>query len=331
MIAVGAYIFAGGFTVGVKRAGFEVVGHLEDGDYGVETSQRNHPGLEVWRRPEEWPNGHGIDFVYSNPPCAPWSAAGLKGRDFSSGYDPRDPRVSCFQRAFGLLERLRPRVLAIESVTQAYTRGRPMLDAMSREAEGLGYATTFALHDAYDCGLPQRRRRVFAVFHDVEMLWERPAPGDGPRTVREALAGLVDEPREVGKLTPSLARGLHLVKPGEKLRAVFGRAFPGTPLPSFLRQRLHWDRPSPTHLGAQGTVLYHPDEDREISVREAQVLCGYPASYEFVASTIVKKHAQVAQAVTPPAGAWIAATVRRSVEANSRPRTLDTRTVDYRA
>ena len=39
--AVGMHIFAGGFSVGVQQAGFEVACHLETSAYGVQTARDN--------------------------------------------------------------------------------------------------------------------------------------------------------------------------------------------------------------------------------------------------------------------------------------------------
>lgn len=41
MNALGCYIFAGGFSIGVKQAGFDVLGHVEAGNYGVQTFIKN--------------------------------------------------------------------------------------------------------------------------------------------------------------------------------------------------------------------------------------------------------------------------------------------------
>jgi len=71
--AVGAYIFAGGFTLGVKRAGFDVQCHLEESDYGVATARKNFPGLPIHYPPDRWPldeiSQSPVDWVYGNPPC----------------------------------------------------------------------------------------------------------------------------------------------------------------------------------------------------------------------------------------------------------------------
>lgn len=315
MRALGVFIFAGGFTEGVKRH-FDVAGHLEGSSYGVATSKLNHPGLQVWESQDQWPEtfSGGVDFVYANPPCAVWSLAGSRGRDFSLGYDPRDVRINCFLGVFSRLRAYRPAVLAVESVCQAATRGEPVIRGLAAEAATMGYSLTEVFHNAYDCGVPQDRRRCFFVFHRVCVPFA-PANVPGPRTVREAWADLPPDPSP--ESTPISTKWVELVErcpEGGKLRAVHRELYGESTWdaakkkhmgrPGFLHRRLAWDRASPTHTG--GATLIHPSENRRITVREAQVLCGYPASYQFVGKNLNDRFAQVAQAVTPPAGAWIA-------------------------
>ncbi len=70
--AAAAYCFAGGFTVGVKSAGFDVKCHLEGDKYGVSTFKTNYPDIPVYVGKENWPDelpGKKVDFIYGNPPC----------------------------------------------------------------------------------------------------------------------------------------------------------------------------------------------------------------------------------------------------------------------
>lgn len=325
MRAIGVHIFAGGFTHGVKRH-FDVVGHLETSEYGVATSRLNHPDLEaIWTDPARWPEtfARQVDFVYGNPPCAVWSRAGRRGRDFSLGYDPRDPRINCFLQVFSRLKAYRPRVLAIESVCQASTKGKPVIDRLAAEAAGIGYATTEVFHNVYDCGAPQDRRRCFFVFHDVEIPWAPPAV-PGPRTVRQAWADLPPDP-DPQSMPIKGVKSMELIEAcpeGGKLLDAHKRLYgestwdPArrrhTGRPGFLYRRLFWDRHSPTHTG--GCTFLHPSENRYITVREAAVLCGYPHDYTFIGKNLGDRYAQIAQAVTPPAGAWIASVARAAIE-----------------
>src|SRR6266566_8003425 len=139
--ALGVYIFAGGFIVGVKCVGFNVVTHLEDGPFGVSTTKRNHPELagHVHLDPASWPLDQlrGVDFVYGNPPCAPWSQAGMSWkhkRGLADSWWERDPRVSCVYQMFDVLEKVRPRVWAWESVARAAVAGRPLIDSLAERA-----------------------------------------------------------------------------------------------------------------------------------------------------------------------------------------------------
>lgn len=322
--AIGCFIFAGGFSLGVGRH-FILTTHLEHGNYGVATSRRNL-GIEAWTDPEKWPTAEfeGIDLVYANPPCAPWSAAGSKvkggARDYSAGVDPRDQRAACLHRVFGLLSSIRPKILVTESVTRLWTAGRPLVEQMARSASESGYRTSVVLLDGFDCGVPQHRRRVFVVFHRRDVAWSRPAVR-GPRTVREALEGLEDPRPEIPRMWREEAECLAVAPQGAKLRRIYDEIArekgwrPPKGRPGFLRRRLEWDEASPTHTG--GDVLYHPTIDRKISVREAQVLCGYPEDYEFVCGGIGTKFKQIAQAVMPPVGRWLGGVLAESLERNA--------------
>ena len=111
--AIGAYIFAGGFTLGVREH-FEVRAHLEESKYGVATFTKNQPGIPVYFPPENWPistlkrDHEPIHFVYGNPPCAAWSGAGAatkKGRSCSSSWRPKS---SSLKKASGLSDTVLP-------------------------------------------------------------------------------------------------------------------------------------------------------------------------------------------------------------------------------
>lgn len=338
--ASGIYVFAGGFTEGVKKH-FEVVSHFEDGPYGAATCRVNHPEVRIYDDPPTWRDFmlKPVDFVYANPPCAPWSAAGSKSvshREFVGGVDVRDPRVACWHNTVDAVLWMSPPVAVIESVTRCWTKGREFVLGVADKMARGGYALTVVLHDGNDCGVPQRRKRAFFVFHRVAFNAETPR-GDGPRTVREAFAQVVDPYPELANMWEEEVACLKQTLPGQLLRDVYDRIYGQTKWdperkvfggrPGFLRKRLEWDKPSTTITG--GATLFHPEEDRHISAREQATLCGYPQSYEFVGSKNLK-YQMAAQAVMPPVGAWIAGEVARCLDANEPIRDgLFTREVDY--
>lgn len=317
LAAVGAYIFAGGFTVGVSRH-FDVLCHLEETNYGVATARKNMPWLKVHHGVDRWPLdqlevGPRIDFLYGNPPCAAWSQAGAatkKGRTWDSS-----ALVDCTRRHFGLLERLRPRVWAWESVQRAWTLGRSLVDELAAQAMAMGYSVTILLHDAQYLNVPQTRKRFFMVCHDVELEFEEPSWE--AQTIDDALAEIEDpgEPLEhnLGKHRAILDD----VRPGENLSSAWTRLTPGheqvigergqmVGRPPFTIKRSRSGQPAPVVMHE----LIHPTEARGLSIKELAYLCSYPQDYEFVDA---KDAGQVGRGVCPNVGAYLAKNVKRAI------------------
>ena len=347
MNALGVYIFAGGFSIGMRAAGFKVLGHLEDGPFGVDTVKQNMPDIKVHTDPGAWPftayREQSIDVIFCNPPCAPWSGAAVKPArnrhviDLADSYR-HDPRVSCVYNAFDVLRYLRPPIWAWESVQGAFTRGRELCDDLAEEATELGYSVSYVLLNGVHLGVPQERRRFFFIAHRVAIDWEYPRI-ETPVTVRQAwqAAGLIrrnshadfrhhesskdlklmdDVPQGGGLRMQWEAKMLKKVGPEEtwprnKLGAVIGR-------PAFTNRRLAYDRPSKTIMG--GTHLVHPTEDRWISVKEAQFLCSYPVDYEFSPDAPEACYPEIGKAVLPIVGEWLGRNLWRALERGRRQR-----------
>jgi DNA (cytosine-5)-methyltransferase 1 len=336
--ALAAYVFAGGFTEGVKKH-FTVEAHLEDGNYGVETSKAMH-GVEVFTNPETWPTQEfrgKVDFVYANPPCAPWSAAGMKvkggARDYSKGVDPRDPRVTCLYHVFQLLESVRPKVLAFESVWQIWSKGWPIIEDLAFKAASLGYRTSVIMHDGFDCGVPQHRKRAFIVFHCINIEWDTPNGPIFAPTVADAFCVYGDieimddydraDPREYFEVKPQHLELWKEAALGEKLYHVYDKKYGTTKFdpvrrkhvgrPGFMWTKINPERHAPTITG--GAIYYHHYWPRTLTWREQMALCGYPRDYYFE-GRLAKKFQQIAQAVMPPVGEWLARTVKAALEVN---------------
>jgi site-specific DNA-cytosine methylase len=324
--ALGVYIFAGGFTLGVRKH-FNIVGHYEEGNFGVATAKYNIPKLAVHTDRSLWPiNGHKgqIDYLYANPPCAPWSAAATTSEGIK--HWSTNPLSACWRHTTDTVWALRPKVAHIESVRPIYTRGRAMLEEIAAEAKEHGYQANVILENALDCGLPQQRPRFVLCLTRVEYL---ASPTKGAEiTAGQALAeykavmrrdGIKNEnARRPNAMTIDTAF-IKKVKPGQRLGKVFDVLNPNPKRnergaiagrPSFLKYRLDPDKHSPTQLG--GASLFHPNEHRYLSIGEAAYLSGYPADFEFQGS-ISSCFAQMGKAVLPPVGEHLAYDAKRSI------------------
>jgi DNA (cytosine-5)-methyltransferase 1 len=321
LTAVGAYVYAGGFSLGVERAGFDVLCHLEgDNAYGVDSARLNWPDRPIHHGPDRWPFDElgriNVDLAFANPPCAIYSSMGIattRGQDAWR----EDPRLAHWWDSFRVLERVRPRAWCLESVTNAYTKGREVIDEMTKRALLGGYSVTHLLLDARWCGIPQSRRRFFIVAHRPARLIGYQHNWAPPPTVGEVLA----EVPEPGSYRPASARHLDLVRetaPGERLASTWDRLNPNPATndrgqrvgrPSFLERRLD---PSEVMGAFVGDKYYHPNVDRLIGINEAKALCGYPPDFQ-LAGNPSGWASLLARAVMPPVGYWLANALRSTL------------------
>jgi len=142
---------------------------------------------------EEWPD-EPVDLLVGGTPCQSFSVAGKRG-----GMD--DPRGQLAFAYAGILAKYRPRWLVWENVPGVLSsnKGRDFASFV-RELVKLGYGVCWRMLDAQHFGVPQRRKRIFAVGYlgdwrlAAAVLFERQScPGDfapGGKT-GERIAGTI--------------------------------------------------------------------------------------------------------------------------------------------
>lgn len=187
--ALGACIFAGGFSFGMEEAGLHVCGHMELPDLalGAEACKARWPvavaplrdGYDHGLKSDMAMGNTWLDFVdrlkhddtvpdvlYANPPCVAFAGT---GKHAGTG----DDRM-CYTRycSYELAFRLQPHVWTWELVPGVFTRERSFLDAMAFRARSLGYRcyaflTTSAIHGGF-----QDRRRFHFVASKFELDFE---------------------------------------------------------------------------------------------------------------------------------------------------------------
>ncbi|RPH73851.1 DNA cytosine methyltransferase, partial [bacterium] len=325
MDALGCYIFAGGFTQGLSKH-FNVVAHLEDKEYpGTLTSRANFPDIPIYLRSDgPWPveQWRGIDLIFCNPPCAIFSPIGVSTIRGGEAWKT-DRRLNCWLRCYQLLD-IEPKILIIESVPQALTRGRPMIDALAYDAIQRGYAVTYLEHDAGNHGVPQNRKRFFFIAHQYDLNLRM--PNFGPvTTVGEALAevktpGWGFELREdIGAVYPDMRKRANGKWEGLRVTwcrihgiDVDARGVPGMPM--FMLHRLSNEFPGGAFCG---NYWLHPDIPRYLGINEYKVLCGYPEEYK-MEGPVGWGPTLLAQAVLPPVGEFVGASMKQTLESGQK-------------
>jgi DNA (cytosine-5)-methyltransferase 1 len=271
-----------------------------------------------------------VDYLFANPPCAPWSNAGNQ----IDRLDWRlNPLTACWRKTAELVWQLQPKVAHIESVRPLYYKGREMVEQIAQEGLKHGYQTVCILEDAYNTGIPQRRPRFVLCLTKFEYLAS--ATNKPEVTPAETLKKLKKEwapPENKRRASPELEKCIEYkvlveTEPGGRLSRTFLKMFPKVKAvdgkiagrPSMLKYRLHPDEPSPTQPG--GAIIFHHKEDRYLTIGEAAALCGYPADYEFVGS-VSNAYAQMGKAVLPPVGEHLAHDALATVKAKKKLKDL---------
>jgi DNA (cytosine-5)-methyltransferase 1 len=183
---------AGGQAIGLERAGFEAMAHVEFDRHACETLRLNRPDWNVVEgdvRDFSAKKFKGVDLLAGGVPCPPFSKA---GKQLGSN-DERD----LFPEALRLVDECRPKAVMLENV-------RGFLDAvftdyrmsLKKELKAMGYEASWHLLNASDFGVPQLRPRVVvvAIRKDLVSNFYPPMPltdGVPTKTVGETLVDLM--------------------------------------------------------------------------------------------------------------------------------------------
>jgi len=173
----------GGSTMGYKLAGCEVVGANDiDPEMAYHYKLNLNPRLYFLcpigdlltaELPEEL---FSLDILDGSPPCSTFSMAGSREKAWGKEKHFREGQAKqvlsdLFFDYLSLVERLRPKVAIAENVKGMLlgnAKGYTKL-VMQRFRE-IGYKPQLFLVNAADCGVPQRRERVFfcALREDID-------------------------------------------------------------------------------------------------------------------------------------------------------------------
>jgi DNA (cytosine-5)-methyltransferase 1 len=330
--AVDLFCGAGGMSLGLSRAGFELLLGVDADPACVKTIQANPRHLDhqvVQTRVEDLGSAGvleltglrpgELDLLAGGPPCQGFSWQRTVGGDFD---DRNDLALSWA----GFVEALHPRLAMMENVP-AITgrRGAPTLAAVVQRLLAAGYSVEHRVLDAAEFGVPQRRRRFVLVAWRSDggirpFCWPDPLPAP-PTTVRQAIAHLPSPPADgselpgwpnhrADRLSPINLERIRALGPGQGREHLPARLLaPCHRLPAErighrgVYGRMAWDEPAPTITARFDSFTRgrfgHPDQDRTISLREGAILQGFPADYVFVGSK-VEVARQIGNAVPPP-------------------------------
>ena len=178
-IAVDLFAGAGGFSLGIEQAGFDVLVAVEHDPIHAATYAFNFPLTEIlwgdastvssqeikaaayrayeFHHPKAGKNWNGqIDLVFGGPPCQGFSLMGKRQLN-----DERNSLVFHFHR---LVKELRPRYFVMENVPgMAVGEHQTLLQQLKLQFKVAGYLAREDILNAADFGVPQKRQRLFLI------------------------------------------------------------------------------------------------------------------------------------------------------------------------
>jgi DNA (cytosine-5)-methyltransferase 1 len=303
---ISTFAGCGGSSLGYKMAGCKVLAAVEWEAHAVECYRANHEGTQVFHEDIAKVQGSqllealqlepgDLDILDGSPPCQGFSTSGRRVLE--------DPRNSLFREHLRLVDELEPKCVVIENVAgMVKGKMKAVAGEIVSSLKARGYAVAAGVMDAQYFGVPQRRVRT--VFLGSRVGQPRlPRPTSRPVPCGVALRGV--EPDEMlwprGPIERLLCKHMQPGENGSHVMARIGRKknnggsamlHPAEVAPTLTKQTrsrvtlLHWDR-------------------RQISIREALVLGGFPPDF-ILPGTFQKRWARIGNSVAPPMAREIA-------------------------
>ena len=284
----------GGSSMGYKRAGCTIVAANDIDPEMAWHYKRNLSPPSYYLCPigdlltaDLPPELFDLDILDGSPPCSTFSMVGSREKAWGKDKHFREGQAKqvlsdLFFDYLDLVERLKPKVAIAENVrgmllgnAKGYTK---LIMARFKE---IGYRPQLFLVNAADCGVPQRRERVFfcAVRDDIDVPPLTLAPknkwisaGEATGDLQDLTAAEVNDTRPTG----TDVRFYDKTAPGENYSAA---CFRMNGKKSFFNHvKLHKDRPSPTFT-AQVDKYSHWQDMRSLTYREAKRIGSFPDDY----------------------------------------------------
>lgn len=155
----------GGISEGFRQTGkIDFVGALDFNEYACDTYARNFPGAtvingDIKEIDIDETKFSDIDIIVGGPPCQ-----GLSGLNRWHKNPEDDPRNNLFLEFIRFVTELKPKAFLMENVAQILTfKDGFIRNKVTESLEARGYNVCYAVLNASDFGVPQKRKRAFFV------------------------------------------------------------------------------------------------------------------------------------------------------------------------
>lgn len=322
MRAIDLYSGVGGWSLGLKMAGIDVVDSYERWAPANETNFRNNGHhanlvdirtLELHRLPEN------IDVVVGSPPCTQFSLSNRGGKgDFADG-------LVDIVRFLTIVDHVRPQFWAMENVPRVAKLIRHELKPGGILAKFAHLGCDVRVINMEEYGLPQRRHRCIAGNLDFDLLATY-AAATHRLTLGEIVRALA-APEIVDPIYGTRVAVLHDHHVEEALNAEERRlneaaktihpVYNSMSFPDPLDRSVRTITATCTRVSRESVIipdLANSKELRRLTIRERASLQGFPIAFQFHGTSHGQKLKMVGNAV-PPLFSFYLGQVMQGVEA----------------
>ena len=334
--AIDLFCGGGGLTLGLKKAGFEVLAGVELNSKIARTYGANHEEVELFEKDVRNLTGKEIlekigvdkiDLIAGCPPCQGFSS-------LTSKYKREDPRNDLAIEMARIIEEIKPNMVMMENVPRIRFKGKPVLDAFISKIEKIGYVVNQGVLRMEDYGVPQARRRFVLLagkgfkINLPKQTHSRKSDGKNKLkpwlTLRDAI-GKMDVPVTLSEANVNGGPKIfnwHVIRDLKEISILRLKAMKAgesrRSLPIILRPKCHsksnkgfvnvygklsWNQVPPTITSGCTSPCMgrfgHPEESRTISVREAALIQTFPRNYVFDTNFIAVACDLVGNALPP--------------------------------
>lgn len=308
---VDVFCGAGGLSTGFREAGFNIILGIDFDKNAIQTYKHNHPetiavteNITALKKEKirELIGNSDVDMVIGGPPCQGFSLAGKR--------DPKDPRNSLFMDFLRIVSELKPKFFVMENVpgllSMKTSDGRSVFEIIESESNAKGYFIHKHLLNAWEHGIPQKRKRVFIIGSKFKNLNISISKEDKAYGVGKILLEKNNVPKNYF-YSEKMIRGF---KRREKINKKLGRGFGW--------RFLDYSEPSYTISarygkdGAEALVRYSDKEIRRLTEEECAKIQSFPKNYKFLGNK-TSIYRQIGNAVPPKLAFVIAKAIKEEL------------------
>lgn len=352
IVGIDLFSGAGGMSLGAEQAGIEVKYAIEKDKYAAETYQVNHKNTIMINQDICHIDTDILELdgracvLFGGAPCQGFSTSNRRTNNRNN------PQNWLYLEFIRFLEKINPEWFVFENVTGLIElESGCFFEKILYDFESNGYKCSYAILNAADFGVPQKRSRLFIVgsrmgikvdllpkklvkivtvreaFQDLPTLYNGANIDVMPYACRAANEYAKSMRNDLEKCSGNLVsknaqyvieRYKH-VQQGQNWTAIPDRLMQNykdlSKCHTGIYYRLLEDSPSVVIGNYRKNMLIHPYENRGLSVREAARLQSFPDRYIFKGS-IGYQQQQVGNAVPPLLARHVFQTIIESMKGN---------------